>query len=420
MTEVDARALLAETAALLSSPNSDTPQAREAVALRVVPLDQFADDDEPGARAVVGGSGESALIAEGSDVMVYGDGGAGKTTLAVDLVLPPRRRRRLARHLPIAAPVRVLLVENEGPRPLFRAKLRRKREAWQGSPLDDRLLVLEEPWAALTRRPGAPPAGARRAIGDHDVDVVDDRPDHPRRHERGRHAAGGPRLHAACSPTCARLAGRAVTFVLVHHENRAARCPAPGKAPGTRSCTSRRKGTAIPVCTSQKARWSSAHHKHDAATSRGRTAKASASTSGPSATTTRSPTRSSARCSRHGGTAGARSSRPSSGNGERLRAIRDRLLAGGRLINAGGKAGMKLWHHADPARPTPQDELCPASDTPGTHPVSGTGETINRGTVSPCPDVVGTRDTGERSDPPDEADEARWQALLDDEPEVPA
>jgi len=40
-----------------------------------------------------------------------------------------------------------------------------------------------------------------------------------------------------------------------------------------------------------------------------------------------------------------------SGKGERLKTIRDHLLEGGRLINRGSEARMKLWHPEDPALP---------------------------------------------------------------------
>ena len=88
------------------------------VELQAVPLDVFADVNEPGADPLVG-EGDDALIPEDGDVMVYGDGGAGKTTLCIDLAC------HLAAGddwlgMPVARPVRVLLVENEGPRPLFR------------------------------------------------------------------------------------------------------------------------------------------------------------------------------------------------------------------------------------------------------------------------------------------------------------
>ena len=88
-----------------------------------------------------------SLIPEGGDVMFYGDGGASKTTLAHRPRLPPRGRRRLARRT-VPKPVRV--ADRSRPKvraPLFRRKLRRKLDGWQGSDIGDRLRVLEAPWA---------------------------------------------------------------------------------------------------------------------------------------------------------------------------------------------------------------------------------------------------------------------------------
>jgi hypothetical protein len=127
----------------------DAPLAEfgEVPDLHVVTLDEFADSDEPGAAAILG-TEDAGLIPEGGDVMTYGDGGVGKTTLIVDLGV------HLAAGddwlgIPVARPRRVLLVENEGPRPLFRRKLQRKRDGWTGSELGDRILVLEHPWGRL-------------------------------------------------------------------------------------------------------------------------------------------------------------------------------------------------------------------------------------------------------------------------------
>lgn len=39
------------------------------------------------------------------------------------------------------------------------------------------------------------------------------------------------------------------------------------------------------------------------------------------------------------------------GKAERVRAIRDRLIADGRLVNTGKGKAMKLWNAEDPARP---------------------------------------------------------------------
>jgi hypothetical protein len=77
-------------------------------------------------------------------LLVYGAQGTSKTTTALDLVA----------HLAsgtdwhgktVARPVRLALVENEGPAEQWRQKLARKLETWEGAPWRENVLVLEEP-----------------------------------------------------------------------------------------------------------------------------------------------------------------------------------------------------------------------------------------------------------------------------------
>ena len=113
-----------------------------------MPLDQFAAVDELSAGALLGDD-ENTILAAGGTLAFYGDGGAGKTTLEVDLAFHLAAGRPWL-GLPVPEPLTVLVIENEGPRGKFRTKLRAKREAWQGEPVDERLHVLEEPWALFT------------------------------------------------------------------------------------------------------------------------------------------------------------------------------------------------------------------------------------------------------------------------------
>ena len=222
----------------------------------VVTLEEFVAVDEPAPSAL--GDGRP-LIPEGGDVMFYGDGGAGKTTLAIDLAF----------HLaagddwlgfPVASPVRVLLIENEGPRPLFRKKLR-----------------------AQARRLGRlaarrPPARARAALGR--FSFADARlaraarRDDPRARDRRRHRRAGHRSgmdeagtlqevrdFMALVDEVRELPARRVAFVLSTTRTRAARSPAPGRASTTRSCTSSARARHASGCYVQKARWSSPHHE---------------------------------------------------------------------------------------------------------------------------------------------------------------
>jgi hypothetical protein len=101
--------------------------------------------------------------------MFYGDGGAGKTTLTVDLSC------HLAAGddwlgIPIGNAVRVGIVENEGPRPL--RKVARKLAAWKGSDLGDRLHLLEEPWGKVSLDNPDVRAALGAKIAEHELDVV--------------------------------------------------------------------------------------------------------------------------------------------------------------------------------------------------------------------------------------------------------
>ena len=128
-----------------SSAASDEPReplltAEEAAA--------FAAVEEESAKPLLGDK-DNTILAAGGSACWYGDGGAGKTTLGLD------RAFHLCAgldwlSLPVPKPVKVLWIENEGPRGKFREKVRRKLETWDGPPLEDRLHVLVTPWAQFT------------------------------------------------------------------------------------------------------------------------------------------------------------------------------------------------------------------------------------------------------------------------------
>jgi hypothetical protein len=64
------------------------------------------------------------------------------------------------------------VVENEGPRPLFRTKLARKRAAWRGGTIGDRIRVLEEPWSTLTLEDEEHRAALAASIASLELDVL--------------------------------------------------------------------------------------------------------------------------------------------------------------------------------------------------------------------------------------------------------
>jgi hypothetical protein len=59
--------------------------AKELPPLRVVPVNEFAAVDEPSAEPLLGDE-QNTVLSAGGALVVYGDGGAGKTTLELDLV----------------------------------------------------------------------------------------------------------------------------------------------------------------------------------------------------------------------------------------------------------------------------------------------------------------------------------------------
>lgn len=131
---------------------------------------EFVDHHEAEPEPLIGSPDEQILPA-GGFALVYGDGGAGKTTLLLDLVA------HLASGLPwlglaTPRPLRVLLVENEGPRPMFRAKLRRKAEGWEGPEFLENVTVLAAPWGELDLRNDVHRDELAQTINDERVDVL--------------------------------------------------------------------------------------------------------------------------------------------------------------------------------------------------------------------------------------------------------
>ena len=233
------------------------PAAGEEPKLSIVTLDQFVAIDEPGGAALLG-SEDDALIPERGDVMTYGDGGVGKTTLMIDLGCHFAAGDDWL-GIEVAQPLRVLLIENEGPRPRFRHKLRRKQEAWTGSPLGDRLLVFEEPWGGFSY---ADPVWRRRlaeAIRELEIDVV----------IVGPLTASGmdlPGTMQECRDFLALVdevrdaSGCGFVNVVVHHENRGGKVSGAWEGVGDTLLHVTQQGHGKLRLYVQKARWSSEHH----------------------------------------------------------------------------------------------------------------------------------------------------------------
>lgn len=184
---------------------------------RVVLLAEFVAVEEATTAPLLG-SDDKRLIAAGSSLVLYGEGGSGKTTLAIDLAC------HLAAGVewlgfPIAEPVTVMLLENEGPRAEYRLKLRRKIAAWDGPDFVGRIVVHDEPWGSVDFRRDVDIEGVAAAIREHEVDVLIAGPIR----RLGLEGGGTPAETVAFMQLLDRLrdrAGRAVANLLVHHENK--------------------------------------------------------------------------------------------------------------------------------------------------------------------------------------------------------
>jgi hypothetical protein len=231
-----------------------TPEPRE---FHVSMLEEFAAVEEPGAEALLG-SEDAALIPEGGDVMVYGDGGAGKTSLTIDGGFHLAAGATwLGIH--VARPVRILIIENEGPRPLFRAKLRRKLAAWAGPALEGRIGIFEEPWGEFTLTDDAWRVALAARIRDSEIDVLIAGPVT----RLGMDEAGTlqqVRDFLRLVNTVRAGSGRRLAVILVHHENKGGAVSGAWEGSGDTLLHVEARGPGHTCLHIQKARWSSIHH----------------------------------------------------------------------------------------------------------------------------------------------------------------
>lgn len=318
--------------------------------LEFVPAAEFAQEHEPGATALVGDA-ENVLLPEGGEVMFYGDGGAGKTTLGNDLGAHMAAGDDWLEVFPVGRPVRVGLVENEGPRPLFRRKVDRKLRAWTGSPIGGRLLVLKTPWGKVSLDDPAMREALAAQIGSLELDVVIMGPIT----RSGMNEAGTlQQVRDYCNllAEVRELSGCRVTFVLIHHENRGGQVSGAWEGAVDTLFHVQAQGNGQTRLFVQKARWAPEHHKRKLQLAWG---------DGESFEVIEKDERDDNEIAdellqfvlAHGGVAwkDVLKAEEVTGKGDRLKTIRDTLLAGGRLVNRGKPSSFRLWHADDPALP---------------------------------------------------------------------
>jgi putative DNA primase/helicase len=204
------------------------------------------------------GDADNAVIPEDGDVMLYGDGGAGKTTLAIDLACHLAAGESWL-GIKIPQPRRVLLIENEGPRSRFRRKLRRKLDAWSGSALSGRVSVLENPWAQFTLAEESWREFLASHVRDHEVDVVVVGP----LVSAGMETAGtlqDVRAFLELVADVRRRAGLRLVVVLIHHENKGGKVSGAWEGAGDTLVHVQAQGHGRLRLHWQKTRWASDFH----------------------------------------------------------------------------------------------------------------------------------------------------------------
>jgi hypothetical protein len=235
-------------------PEAPTP---EELALEVEEAAAFAAVEEASAEPLLGDE-ENTVQAAGGSAVYYGDGGAGKTTLGLDRAFHYCAGREWL-GLAVARPLRVLWIENEGPRGKFRRKVRAKLAAWDGPPLKGRLHVLSAPWARFTFADAALRAQLVEIIRHLEIDVVIAGPVA----RLGAEGGGTPKEIQAFVDVLELVRAdleRPLAYELIHHENKAGGVSGAWEGATDTLAHVQGRGNGHTALVWKKARWASEIH----------------------------------------------------------------------------------------------------------------------------------------------------------------
>lgn len=240
----------------LHSVNGDAPY-EPADPIRIVSLTDFISVEEETAEPLLGSNTETLLPADGM-LLMYGDGGAGKTTLTVDMAV------HLGSGTPwlgieVPRPVTLTLIENEGPRGKFRQMLSEKTASWDGAPFTSNVHVLEEPWTRFTLQEESHRIGLSAHIAATSTDVVVMGP----LATLGMVGGGTPDEISTFEKLLTRLRAlleRPISFWIVHHENKAGDVSGAWERVPDTLCHVQAQGNGHTRLHWRKARWSSESH----------------------------------------------------------------------------------------------------------------------------------------------------------------
>lgn len=330
---------------------SDLPE------LRFAPIEEFAAVKEPGAeplaRAAVGGT----LIPARGKVLVFGDGGAGKTTLVLDLCFALAAGEPWLGLVDVDRPLRIAWIENEGPRQEFRDKQEAKLAA-TGARLDGRIVFLEEPWGEFTFAEESYRRALALELTEREIDLLVFGPVAT----SGMVGGGTPdeiRAFDALLDDVLRLVERPFAIVAIHHENRAGQVSGAWERVPDTLVHVTAQGHGRTRVLWKKARWASALHGTTTHLLWGDGETYTLAETRPEVTADTIAEQLLAAARANGGLTWTKlrdrkvdGERLIHGTGEQIAAVRDRLLADGSLTNAATVDGRYiLWAADDPAAP---------------------------------------------------------------------
>jgi hypothetical protein len=145
------------------------PPAQTQAAPFALEVDVFIADRSPLPAALIGND-EDVLLPTAGLMLEFAKGGRGKTTLTIELAFHAASAIEWL-GFPIQRPLRVLFIENEGPRESFRAKLERKRRTWPHQ-LRGALFIQSMAWGALSLAQPTHLDQLRRFIEAERIDLV--------------------------------------------------------------------------------------------------------------------------------------------------------------------------------------------------------------------------------------------------------
>ena len=245
---------MAERAPL--APPSIAPLSSEVPPkLRFVRADEFLLRDIPTPEPLLGSRETIVYLARGTFLLVYGDGGDGKSTWSIDAIA------HLAAGcdwLEIQVPRRlgIVVIENESAPGLFQRKLQDKAEQWdKDSSWLENVYVFEEPWGRLSLADEESRRQLREFTAVHEIDLVVANP----LLDVGGPGAGKPEDTSAFVGWLKELGlwNGGPAYWLLHHENKAGQVSGDWKRqPDTIASLSREGDLDRTRLTWEKLRWS--------------------------------------------------------------------------------------------------------------------------------------------------------------------